>query len=71
MGEKIKTLGEGKIFGANFEIELNHPVVPGQEQQVHIQTEKFRFELERSEYIRFASAIILARKNLKELKKIK
>jgi len=45
MGEKIKTLSKGKLLNADFEIELNHPPSSGQDQQIHIQSDKFRFEI--------------------------
>ena len=69
MGEKIKTLTKGKLLDKEFEIELNHPTVIGNEQQIHIQSNKFRFELEKSDYIKLAFSILVAEKNLKNLKK--
>lgn len=69
MGEKIKTLTKGRLLDKEFEIELNHPTVIGKEQQIHIQSNKFRFELEKSDYIKLAFSILVAEKNLKNLKK--
>jgi len=71
MGEKIKTLSKGKILSTSFEIELNHPPVSGQDQQVHIQSEKFRFEMDQKDYIQYALSVLVAEKNLKMLKGIK
>lgn len=68
MGEKIRKLSEGKLLGADFEVELNHPTVSGQDQQVHIQSDRFRFEMGRKEYIKYALAVLLAERNLKNLK---
>jgi len=71
MGEKIKNLSKGKILNTSFEIELNHPPVSGQDQQVHIQSEKFRFEMDKKDYIQYALSVLVAEKNLKKLKGIK
>ncbi len=68
MGEKIKTLSKGKILNKDFEIELNHPPRVGQDEQIHIQSDKFRFEIDKKDFIKYALNIILAEKNLKSLK---
>ncbi|MBW3020739.1 hypothetical protein KY334_05560 [Candidatus Woesearchaeota archaeon] len=70
MGEKIKTILKGKLFNTNFEIELNHPPFRGLDEQVHIQSDKFRIEIDKNEYLQYAMSVLLARKNLKILKKI-
>jgi len=70
MGEKIKTLSKGKLLNTGFEIELNHPSSSGQDQQIHIQSDKFRFEMDRKDYLNYALSILVAEKNLKTLKKI-
>jgi len=71
MGEKIKTLSKGKLLNAEFEIELNHPTIKGQDEQIHIQSNKFRFELDKKDFIKYALSILVAEKNLKNLKGIK
>ena len=71
MGEKIKTLSKGKLLNTDFEIELNHPPSSGQDQQIHIQSEKFRFEMDKKDYIKYALSILVAEKSLKNLKGIK
>lgn len=70
MGEKIKTLAKNKIVGVNFEIELNHPPNKGLDQQIHIQSESFRFELDKKDFVKYALSILVAGKNLKSLKGI-
>ena len=70
MGETIKILSKGKLLGTNFEIELNHPPAIGQDQQIHIQLEKIRFELDKNEYVKYALSVLAAEKNLKILKGI-
>ena len=71
MGEKIKTLSKGKILNNNFEIELNHPPSSGLDQQIHIQLKKFRIEMDRKDYLKYAFSILVAEKNLKILKQLK
>ena len=71
MGEKIKTLGSVQINCEKFEIELNHPPSMGQGRQIHIQSEKFRCELEEEEFIRVAVAVRLAAEKLRYSKKLK
>ncbi len=68
MGEKIKTLSKGKLLGAEFEVELNHPPSSGQDQQIHIQSDKFRFEMDKKDYIKYGLSVLVAEKNLKNLK---
>ena len=70
MGEKIKILSQGKILNINFEVELNHPPSRGQDKQIHIQSDKFRFEIDKKDYIKYALSVIVAAKNLKTLKGI-
>jgi hypothetical protein len=71
MGEKIKTLSKGKILNNEFEIELNHPISKKQDQQIHIQSTKVRFELDKKDYIKYAISVLVAAKNLKILKGLK
>lgn len=70
MGEIIKTLSKGKILNTDFEIELNHPPSSGQDQQIHIQSDKFRFEIDKKDYVKYALTVLVAEKNLKNLKGI-
>jgi hypothetical protein len=70
MGEKIKTLSTSVILNDRFEIELNHPPITGKDKQVHIQSSKFRLEMNESDFIKYAISILLAEKNLKNLKNI-
>jgi len=70
MGEKIKTLAKGKILNVSFEIELNRPIIKNQDEQIHIQSDKFRFEIDKKDYIKYALTILVAEKNLKKLKGI-
>ena len=71
MGEKIRTLTRGKFLNSNFEIELNHPTTKRGKQQIHLQSDKFRFELDMDNYTKYALLVLLAEKNLKNLKDIK
>jgi hypothetical protein len=71
MGEKIKILSKGKLLNTDFEIELNHPPSKGQGQQIHLQAEKFRYEMDKKDYIKYALSILVAEKNLKTIKNLK
>lgn len=70
MGEKIKTLSHGKISNKLIEIELNAPLQKGEDEQVHIQTDKLRIEMTKQEFIQYALSVLVAEKNLKNLKGI-
>ena len=71
MGEKIEILSKGKILGRDLEIELNHPVVKGQDNQIHLQSNDFRLEIDEKDFLKYAFSVLVAEKNLKNLKKIK
>ena len=71
MGEKIKTLSKGKIFNSDFEIELNRPPSQGCDEQIHLQSENLRFEIDKKDYIQYALTILFAEENLRQLKKLK
>ena len=70
MGEKIKTLINSNLLGAEIEVEINKPVISGTEELVHIQTEDFRFELGKSNFEQFAIGLLLAEKKLRKYKGI-
>ncbi|MDD3084042.1 MAG: hypothetical protein PHP82_03395 [Candidatus ainarchaeum sp.] len=71
MGERIKFLSKGKLFGNKFEIELNAPTFVGQPNQIHIQNNKNRIEIDQNDYLVYAFTVLVAEKNLKNLKGIK
>ena len=71
MGEKIKTISRGRLLNTDFEIELNKPPSNSHEQQVHIQSDKIRFEMEKDEFIQYGLSILVAEKNLMNLKGMK
>lgn len=70
MGEKIKTIATGKILKSEFEIELNHPPSSGLDEQIHIQSENFRLEMDKKDFIKYGLSVLVAEKNLKILKEI-
>lgn len=70
MGEKIKILSGANLLHKKFVIELNSPTVKGQDEQIHIQSENIRFEIDKKHYIKYALSVLLAEKNLKYLKGI-
>lgn len=71
MGEKISTLAYGRALNSDFEIELNHPTIAGQDEQIHIQSDKFRFEMDKKDYFKYALSVLVAEKNLKNIKGLK
>ncbi|MCF7870100.1 MAG: hypothetical protein K9M01_03170 [Candidatus Omnitrophica bacterium] len=71
MGEKIKILSKGKILNEEFEVELNHPLSKGTSQQIHLQSQKFRVELDRKDYLKYGLSVLAAAKKIKMLKRIK
>ena len=71
MGEKIRTLSKGKLLKSDFEIELNYPTSSGQDEQIHIQSDKYRLEMGKKDYLKYALSVLVAEKNLKLLKNIK
>jgi len=71
VGEKIKTLSRGKLLAGEFEVELNHPPSSGCDQQIHIQSDKFRVEIDKKDYLKYALSVLVAEKNLKNLKDLK
>jgi len=71
MGEKIKILAKGRLLGSDIEIELNHPPSQGCDEQIHLQSEKLRLEIDKKDYIQYALTILFAEKNLRRLKKLK
>jgi hypothetical protein len=71
MGEKIKILSKGKILNEEFEVELNHPLSKGKSQQIHLQSQKFRVELDRKDYLKYGLSVLAAAKKIKILKRIK
>ena len=71
MGEKIKILAKGKLFGSNIEIELNRPPSQDCDEQIHLQSKSLRFEMDKKDYIQYALTILFAEENLRRLKKLK
>jgi hypothetical protein len=71
MGEKIKILAKGKLLGSDIEIELNRSPSKGCDEQIHLQSKKLRFEIDKKDYIKYALTILVAEKNLRRLKKLK
>ena len=70
MGEKIKKLGEIKIHGKLYDVELNEPNILTKPNQVHIQSEDFRFEINELDFYRMGLLIKIAEQKLKKIKSI-
>lgn len=70
MGEKIQSLGQVKLQGQGLEVELNAPPSPGMSRQIHVQSDKFRFEVDEDEFIQLCVAVNLAAEKLRHSKGI-
>ncbi len=71
MGEKIRDLALFDVSGKTVVVELNHPVFETESSIVHIQINPLRFECSYGDFFKFASAVLVAEKNLKRLKDLK
>lgn len=71
MGEKIKNLSEAEIGNDRVCIELNEGQNNIDSYDIHIETSNFRIVMNDSTYMKFASAILEARKKLMNTKKFK
>lgn len=69
MGEKIKDLAKYRHLNTEYLIELNEPPNKGEDYRIHIQSEKFRLDLPKKDYIKYALTVLSAAKRLKENKK--
>lgn len=70
MGKILKKLLDKKILDSKLEIELNKEPSDKSSKVVHLSFKNLRLELSKKEFYEISSAIILAEKNLKILKKI-
>lgn len=68
MGEIKDILAQGAFAGGEIKIELNHPVTPNEKEKIHIQTNKFRYELSKQEFRLISSAFLSARGNIQTYK---
>jgi len=71
MGERIKTLAKRNFLDSSIEVELNHPLLQGRDEQIHLQSRSFRLEMDKKDYIKCALTILLAEENLRLLKKLR
>lgn len=70
MGEKIQTLAKLNIQNTSVEIEHNEPNSSPGEEQIHIEWNKHRLEMSKKEFIKYGLAVLIADKNLKNIKNI-
>lgn len=71
MGEKIKDLSKGILHNRTLNIELNQSNNSDKDELIHIQSDIYRIEMKKKDYIHYALSILLAEKNLKKIKDIK
>lgn len=70
MGEKIRTLARGDILGCDLEIELNKAHSKNMPRDIHIQSKKFRLDMNEREYIKLALTVLKAKGQLVKMKGI-
>jgi len=70
MGEIIKTFGKINIGNEEVEFELNKPHAAKDLRSVHVQSKRFRFEMNEKEFLKLALTVIVAEKKLRELKEM-
>lgn len=63
MGEIIEKIGQLRIAGRLFDVELNEAYNTGGELSIHVQNEKVRFECTETEFLQIASLIMRANEN--------
>ncbi len=68
MGEKIKKIAEIQLGGNRFDIELNHSTSTVGEREIHLQNDCFRVAFSEHEFLQLASGILLARRQLQQIK---
>lgn len=62
MGEKIRVLGHMYIGDEALDIELNKPPAAGLDYAIHIQNDKFRFDLAMRDFLKMAGAVLESEK---------
>lgn len=68
MGELIRKIGNLKIKGQDFSIELNEPNNKSTDRIVHLQNDKLRYELKESDFLELCALTLHAADNLSILK---
>lgn len=71
MGEKIRTLANGKLGKTNIEIEENTPHSSKEKNDIHIQTNTFRYQMKSDSFIEAGLIFLSAAEKLSRLKKLK
>ncbi len=69
MGELICTIGKIVLGGNEYAIEVNKPNKAGEEDLIHIQNKRFRYECSKAEFICYATSVLRARDNFLYYKK--
>jgi len=68
MGEVIKKIAAIKLGGKEYAVELNKAPSTGGEREIHIQDTSFRLALPESEFLQICATVLLARKQLEQIK---
>lgn len=68
MGELIRVIDSIELGNQEFDIELNKSSNGSDEYEIHIQNEKIRLALTEKQFCKIATCILLARKQLHQVK---
>lgn len=68
MGEVIRKISEIKLGGREYAVELNNAPSEGEEREIHIQSDSFRLALPESEFLQICATVLLAKKQLEQIK---
>ncbi len=70
MGELIEKIDTIIIGNQSFDIEINAPTDGSNVNEMHIQNDKIRFAISEKQFCKMATGILLARKQLHQIKEI-
>lgn len=70
MGELIEKINTITLADQSFDIEINAPTDNSGVNEIHIQNDKTRIALSEKQFCKIATCILLARKQLHQIKEI-
>lgn len=71
MGEKIEDLGELTLAGKRFGVEANLGLPGRGGRDIHIQNERFRFQMYEGKYLEFLAKVISSNAKVEKSKGLK
>ena len=70
MGELIRKVGTINIGEQSFDVEINVSTSDRNQHEIHIQNDKARLALTEKQFCKMATCILLARRQLHQIKEI-